>query len=320
MPPSLQCQSLSILHNAVSARTTTSASRAAIGIAALTVASRTQSFSTSSVRSRVVVPPESPLYITVPTPPQSSEEKLPPVRGHLPRPRQIFKQRGGYRKLDPDFVDRTAPLSHSQLLGRKPKSEVQAQKWELAEARRQSLAEGIKGLWERKSTHDRERFQQSRMRFLRNRRDLRRPDRLDDVFTRATILGATAKVTEVAPDPSRFELAEKAQEAHATKLAQKSEARQDALAQLYMASSDFIVDEAELEARVNDIFDNPKFVMTTMDKNESQWGYGAPISISNLRRMMEDSNLGDSRDSKQATLTTTRQKQLAEELTGGKME
>ena len=287
---------------------------------AITLASRCQAFSTTNTRSRVVVPPESPLYITVPTPPQSSEEKLPPVRGHLPRPRQIFKQRGGYRKLDPEFVEQTAPLSHSQLLGRKPKSDVQAHKWELAEARRRSLAEGIKGLWERKSTHDRERLQQSRMKFQRNRRDARRPDRLDEVFTRATVLGATARATGVALDPERFERAEKAREAHASKLAEKSEARQDALAQLYMASSDFIVDEAELEARVNDIFDNPKFVMTTMDKNESQWGYGAPISISNLRRMMEESNLGDSRDSKQATLTTTRQKQLAEELTGGKME
>ncbi len=186
----------------------------------------------------------------------------------------------------------------------------------MAEARRKSLAEGIQGLWDRKEKHDREHRRHSMFKFQRNRKAGRKPEPLDEVLTRSTVLAATAGVTKVIPDPQRFRRAEQARQAHASKLSQKSEARQDALARLYMASADFIVDEAELDAKVRDIFDNPKYLHTALDKTDSQWGFGAPISISQLRRMMEDTSL----ESKKSTLATTRQKQLAEELMGGKMD
>ncbi|KAH8899196.1 hypothetical protein GQ53DRAFT_741297 [Thozetella sp. PMI_491] len=316
MPAPLRCQPLCGLPSALSARAMASIPSKTRAVAAATVVSSTRYFSSTRVQSRIVVPPESPLYITIPEPPQSSEERSAPVRGHLPRPRQIFRQRGGMSKLDPDFVERTAPLSKKQLTGDKPKSEVQLRKWEMAEVRRKSLAEGIEGLWERKHTFDLERRRRSQIKFQFNRRAARRPDALDEMLSHSTVLGATSTVTKVALDPNRFQVAEEARQAHAEKMAQKSEARQDALARLYMASADFIVDEAELETKVNDIFDNPKYLNTALDKTESQWGFGPPINITQLRKMMEDTGL----DSKKSTLATNRQKQLAEELMGGKME
>ncbi|KAM7191807.1 hypothetical protein V8F20_009170 [Naviculisporaceae sp. PSN 640] len=266
------------------------------------------------------VPPESPHYIKVPVPPQSSETKLPPIRGHLPVPRKVFTRRDGLKpaRISPDYVSSIKPKSASEAAGLPPANQHEARRRVLAESRRKSLAEGLQGLWLRKRQSD----QSARDRSSANRRKniaaAQQPERLDEVLTRPTVRASTAAITAVLPDPDRFVDAEKAKLEHEAKLNVKAEARRDALCQMYMAASNFIVDEAELEERVNVLFgDMP--VGPRMDSAEdSIWSIqGAPSPLaasgSNFEAGAQNSM------SRITARTQIRQKLVAEALTGGKL-
>jgi hypothetical protein len=147
------------------------------------------------------------------------------------------------------------------------------------------------------------------------------PEALDEVLTRSTVRTSTTTDVGVVPDPLRFEVAEKAAAQHARQLARKAEARRDALAQLYVAAQSFIVDEAELEERVNTIFVADHHQMGGMDRGMSIWDVQrAPVSVGDLRSdlMGTSTNLLDLKK-RSAFKTTQRQKTVAEELTGGKL-
>ncbi|KAG7292890.1 hypothetical protein NEMBOFW57_002935 [Staphylotrichum longicolle] len=280
-----------------------------------------RTFSTTPVASQAfAVPPESPKFITVPEPPQSAEPKLPPIKGHLPVPRDMFPRREGNRKVKPAYISAATQVSQAELAGKPPRSEEEARQRLMAAARRDAFTSGIQGLYVRKSQRVQRTQARSEARRQANQAAAAAPERLDDVLTRSTIREATLR-TSVAPSPERFAAAEAARARHQQQIEAKAEARRDALAQLYVAAQSFILDEAALEARVNSIFTEDYHKYGATDRAQSIWEqHRAPVSVSDLQADLvgQSSKLTEANAGPQIK-TTKRQKAVAEELTGGKL-
>ncbi|KAI1632187.1 hypothetical protein F4809DRAFT_653469 [Biscogniauxia mediterranea] len=296
------------------------------------------------------IPPESPLFINVPHPPQgqSIEERreLKPVKGYLPVPRTIFPKRDGHLKPRGWWLARATPEPTSprrlRLLSRdKPlkeqaqhdekgrprrlESEYQAYKRRMAALRREHLRSGVRDLWARKRRADTRRTKRQTALLASHREAMLAPEREDERLTRPTVPAALLQ-TAVALDPNRFERALESRARSEAIAARKSEARRDAIQELYMNARGFIVDESELEARVNDLF-SPDY----WRKKGTAVG-GLPISNiwdllgkpRSVQQMLSDVARSNSELIKSAetesTRTVKRQKLVAEELTGGKMD
>lgn len=281
------------------------------------------------------LPPESPRYINIPTPPQSEEIRYPPRRGHLPVPRNIFHSRksgslsasGAHHKANAVvWTAKAAPRSQAELRGEPPRNERDAWRRRLAESRRQSLQAGLSGLWRRQKQRVRHERARAAGVAERNRKAaLENPERLDDVLTRSSVRDATAKVTAVLRDPHRHERqAESA--ARTAALAQlKRESRRDALMELYQAAGKFIVDEQELQKRVDELFRPDYFKDEGYSYGsvnaENIWDVmGKPSTVQDMMSGITrtETKLYDSRRT-EVDRTTKRQKMVAEALTGGKM-
>lgn len=278
----------------------------------------TKTCTPSTLRTIVTIPPESPHYIRVPEPKQKTDPPPPRIRGHLPVPREIFPHRTSGRRLTSHaYIAKTAPRSQAEVRGRFPWGATAAQKRRDAAMRRRALSVGLRLLWQRKRKADAKAAQLSRIQGAANRRAALAPDALDDVLTRGTVRLSTAATTAVVADPLRFERAEAARERHAGIMGAKAEARRDALAQLYVAASEFIVDEAELVERVARLFDPEHHAYQKTQAGQNIWtAQGVPISVVQTRR--EAADLLKTKVPP-ASRTVNRQKKVAEELTGGKL-
>jgi hypothetical protein len=270
---------------------------------------------------QLAVPPESSKFITIPEPPQSSEPRLPPLKGHLPVPRDIFPKRDGNRKAKTAFLEAAMPLSKAEVAGDAPKSDAQARHRELAASRRTAYAAGIQGLYQRKKARVAKSTARSEARRRANLAAATAPEPLDEILTRGSIRAATALDTAVRPDPDRFAKAEAARARFAEQEALKAEARRDHLAQLYVAAGDFIVSEAELEARVNAVFTADRHRYGGIGAGESIWNTsGAPANVAQMQSVHSGTSTNAMEVKKAASFKTAeRQKLVAEELTGGKL-
>uniref|UniRef100_A0A1Y1LLM6 Uncharacterized protein n=1 Tax=Photinus pyralis TaxID=7054 RepID=A0A1Y1LLM6_PHOPY len=280
-------------------------------------------FSTSAPAQTIRVPPESPSYIRLPTPPQSDETKPPRIRGHLPVPREIFPRVESSRKIQPEYINKTAPRSTKS--SRESPSEAQEWKTALAETRRANLKEGLDALWLRRQEMDRSRNERVSHKFYKHNKAGAAPERDDDQLTRPTVLTAIMD-TKVYPDPDRFARADRSRTKVLAKEKQKMEARRDALMELYTSASNFIVHENELKAKIDEVFAEDYFRKRSEDGHRhgttgNMWGsYGKPPSIAN----MMESAIGTSTrimeaDQTESDRSAKRQKRIAEDLTGGKM-
>lgn len=270
---------------------------------------------------RLSVPPESPDYIQIPKTIQPNAERRPKLKGHLPIPRPIFSSREGNRRVTAEFMKQTAPISKAEKARRKPKSMNDARHRLMAASRRKALRAGLQGLWERKEQREKRALKRNTAKRNAHRAAALAPERSDDALTRATVRAATALTTAVIPDPERFAKAEAAAERHQAKMALKAEQRRDALARLYVAAGNFIVDEEELEARVNTVFNEKVFHTHAFASNTNIWDMqGHPITVAELKAEMTAAGHAFSFGAKSDLgKSTVRQKLVAEELTGGKL-
>lgn len=284
------------------------------------VASR--AFSTSA-HALEQVPPESPSYIRLPTPPQSEEKKLPRVRGHLPVPREIFPRMEGDRKIRADYIKQTVPKpAHKQ----KPKNETQEWKQAMANSRRQNLETGLKELWVRRNRRDAAQNERVSHKFLENHRAVKAPEREDDRLTRSTVLEAVLD-TKTYPDPGRFARAKESRVKVKAIEEAKREARRDALMELYINASNFIVNESELKEEIETIFAEDFFHKQGFDigrygSAQNTWDvWGKPTSIGNMLETTTgvSTKIMDFYET-EYDRSVKRQKRIAEEFTGGKME
>ncbi|KAK2074010.1 hypothetical protein P8C59_008247 [Phyllachora maydis] len=275
-----------------------------------------------------VLPPESPNYVLVPTPPQNAEHKPPPIKGHLPVPRDIFTRRtgGGPTKgaHAAAHVQAVLPRSAAEQEGRPARSAAEAARRADTDMRRRNLEAGLAGLWERHEATAGARAERGARRAAENRAAALAPDRDDDLFTRPTVSASTRR-TAVPLDPLRFERAEAARERTAAAARRKSDDRRDALAHLYMAAGSFIVDEAELERRVEAEFAAGVFQGGLGFNGESVWDvWGVPPSVADLVRDMDGisfpSRVAQNAHTDSHDRTAKRQMIVSEHLTGGKLD
>lgn len=323
MPPPIPRPSLCGLagrpSTSTASRTTTTGIRNSFSTTSST--SQTQSAPQSPAR----IPPESPKYISVPEPPQGTLVRRPPIRGHLPVPREIFPRKTGDRKLAPDYVMRATPLSLAEESGAAPRTELEAWRRRMAHSRRSALSAGLKGLYDRKSTSDNFRARKTKEKGEAHRQAATAPDRADDVLTRSSILASVAEQLAVRQDPSRFEAARASAKRTAKVHAARAEARADALSELYIAAKNFIVDEAELARKVDELFDENYFATKGVSDALSIWDTdGPPIKTNAMIDQQgygrdNPANIGYEMYQPDATRTARKQKIIAEELTGGKL-
>jgi len=317
MPPPIPRPSLRGVTSRASARST--------ACVALRSSFSTTTSTSQAPQSTTRIPPESPKYISVPEPPQATLIRRPPIRGHLPVPREIFPRKGGDRKVSPDYVARATPLSLAEQSGAPPKTELEAWRRKMAHSRRTALSAGLEGLYDRKSTSDALRARKAKAKGEAHRRAAAAPERDDDVLTRSSVLASVSAQLSVDRDPARFDVARTSRKRTARLQAARSQARKGALAELYIAAKDFIVDEAELARRVNELFDENYFATKGVSDALSIWDTdGPPIKTSAMvdqQAYGRDSplNMGYEMYTPDSTRTARKQKILAEELTGGKL-
>src|SRR5690349_21017449 len=113
------------------------------------------------------VPPESPAYIRLPAVPQAADPETTRVRGRLPIPRNIFPREEGSRKVQPTYLQQTAP---ERAVDVKPENDVQKWKLEMANTRRHNLQSGLEKLWVRHKRVERNRTQQLRHQLAEQRK------------------------------------------------------------------------------------------------------------------------------------------------------
>lgn len=288
----------------------------------------TRAFSATSLRQSTKIPPESPLYINVPTPPlsQAVEDQRPDRwarKGHLPIPRQIFKRQrpDGPDKHSAEFLANSAPLPTSARSQQPPSSEASAFKRRMADVRRRNLTEGIQELWTRKVQTDKERHDHRFAKLRHNHDAMVAPRRPDELFTDSSI-PASVLQTEVPRDPARFERALESAARTRSIGELKAQDRKDALQHMYMAARGFIVDEKDLEKEVDRLFRDDFFSESTTGsgrKSMNAWDlYDKPTTV---RQMMGDTLRTDNRaliaGQDESDRTVKRQLRVAEELTGG---
>ncbi|KAG6040828.1 hypothetical protein E4U41_006960 [Claviceps citrina] len=269
------------------------------------------------------VPPESPSYIRLPTPPQSDEAKPARVRGHLPIPRDIFPRVGGEAKIKSQYIEKTAARPAKPREGN---SKAQIWKAALADSRRNNLKDGLHALWTRRLQIDNDRNDRVSRKFQKHNKAGAEPEREDDRLTRPTILQSTMD-TKVYPDPNRFSRAAESRAKVLNSQIAKREARRDAIMELYISASNFIVNENELKSEIDKVFAEDYFRRQSNadyrhGTTENTWGvYGNPPSIGD---MTETSSGTSSKvmdlDVSEFDRSAERQKRIAEDLTGGKMD
>ncbi|KAI1459869.1 hypothetical protein F4805DRAFT_34255 [Annulohypoxylon moriforme] len=275
------------------------------------------------------IPPESPLFINIPNPPQDQSiealRDLKPIKGHLPIPRQIFKDRDSHLKPTRKWLAKAAPSPTSARSQLPPRSEVQAWKRRMAATRRENMRVGIRALYKRKQLFDQRRAEKQAAKIAENQAAAIAPEREDDRLTRASINASTLQ-TAVMPDPLRFERALASRERTNALLAAKSERRRDAIQELYMKARSFIVTESDLEAEVNKLFapDYWKNMGLSASGFEVRniWDLnGKPPTVSDmLNEVSRTSSTAVKSFETEKTRTLKRQKEVAEELTGGKLD
>lgn len=267
------------------------------------------------------VPPESPSFIRLPKVPQSTESKPERVRGTLPVPREVFSRADGDRKVRPEYMEQTAPRRTRE---RTVDNESQRWKKSMADSRRQNLEEGLQSLWERRETKEARRAEKLRRQQEAFRRAQEAPERRVDLMARGTILESIHD-TSVAPDPERFEKAERGRANVLAQAGARREARRDALMELYINASDFIVTEAELKEEVEKVFSEDYFTKQSKQyrpgATANVWGIeGKPPGIASMLENLTrtSTNLARANES-EFDHSVKRTKRISEEFTGGKM-
>lgn len=235
-------------------------------------------------------------------------------------PREVFPRKNGKRKVSTAYIQQTA----ARPTARQPRSKEQQEKALFAESRRKNLNQGLKELWTRHTQEKKLLALRSTRNHERNHAMATAPERTDDVYTRGTTLNALLD-TKVYQDDKRFPRADRRRDKNITLMSAKKEARRDALMDLYVTATNFITNESELRAKVDELFSEGYMKNLRESRNgtyevDNAWGaLGPPPSLNAM--LGANTRISHSQASDRASaLTTWRQKRISEAFTGGKMD
>ncbi|KAF2723939.1 hypothetical protein K431DRAFT_282636 [Polychaeton citri CBS 116435] len=277
--------------------------------------------------------PESPRYMPVPDPPQSTIPDRPSVKGVLPVPRDIFAGSRGKDLSDPAEIAKATPLPKHQKEPKKGSREEWKAK--LAVQRRQNLREGITALRARKTKTETALSQRGLRRQKENFRLAHAPEREDERLTAPSHgLDLDALYHGGLRDPTRAQRLETKRDNYARHQELKREARMDDLHTLYTNARHFIVSNQQLEDAIDAAFGTPAQPITfgrgssdpilrgfgsRNEPNHSIWAHGRPETVAEMAKTAEGGK-GVSGDAiGMASVNRERVRKIGEMLTGGKM-
>ena len=281
-------------------------------------------FSQKNIRqaTQASIPPESPKFIDIPQPPQRQARARRPIKGVLPVPRQIFP-RGSVDKTSAEYLAATTqePTTPKNMkLVDASTADYVAWKARFAENRRQNLREGLVELQHRKDIIDRRRRARSARKRAESERAVSQPMREDERLTSPSItrLLAPSCLSNV-PDPNFKQRIARKRKNVKNKERRRIDERRNALHSLYMNAGDFIVTEAALNSKVDEVFDEEWF---KINEGRSVWDKERDPP-NTVRELLKDANLKGTKagvfGAGYTTTTMDRVRRIGEELTGGKI-
>ncbi|QSZ32428.1 hypothetical protein DSL72_002002 [Monilinia vaccinii-corymbosi] len=261
--------------------------------------------------------PENPRFIEIPTTRQPDARGHRDIKGILPPPRNLFPNRG------PDKTSKKYLDAVTREPAKPPKNPNDYVAWRhrLATQRRESLKEALVQLHQRKLRQEKLVAKRSFAKRQANEKRLKAPQREDERLTNPTITEAMSKLqVGFIPDPEReAELAQKALRVQRRE-AEREERRKNALHTLYMNARSFITTEAQLNAKINDIFTEPFDQKATRKRNIWELLEKPPTVQDMLSSVNNVHKTAVAKYGHPAVLTGKRMGHIAEELTGGKMD
>lgn len=277
-----------------------------------------RTFTTSTLRSETA--PESPRYIDIPEPPQKTFPPRPRVKGTLPVPRDIFKSaRGGPNKATPEYIERaTQQAKATEPASSSAERSQNEYKQRMTDRRKQNFREGLLELQSRSNKA----LASSAARTLRKQEQraqlLAKAEREDERLTNptTTMLMQSLRREATLPDPNREERLVRMRANVEAKHAQQVEDRRDDLHTLYMHARSFITTESALDRRIEEVFTEDP---ANFHGGASIWQSNAPESIQQKLLIVNRSRKTEEDANWVVSATRDRVRQIAEELTGGKM-
>ena len=271
---------------------------------------------------QVSIPPESPHFIDLPQAPQQQARARRLIKGVLPVPRQLFP-RSGVDKTSSLYLanttqEPTAPKNVKSIDA--SAADYVAWKARSAATRRQNLREGLVELHHRKTVMDRRRRARSAFKRAESERAVSQPMREDERLTISSINPMmTPDCLANIPDPNFKERIARKRKHVEDKERRKIEERRNALHSLYMNARDFIVTEAALNSKVDEVFDEEWF---KTNEGRSIWDKEKHPQDT-IRSLLRDANRSGAKaglhNAGYTSITMNRVRRIGEELTGGKI-
>lgn len=268
---------------------------------------------TARHNSTSAIPPESPRYIDIPTPPQEKAVHQPFVKGVLPKPRSIFSPRGP-NKTTEAYLRAVAPEPSPRTLSPSstPVSELSAWKARQAASRRENLRSSLLELAARKSREDHYNATRSAIRTAETKALRDAPETDAERFTKATLLSSQDTTgTGTFSAAYREDYRSRRLSKYTKHLARAKERRRDNLHTLYMNAGDFITTEERMREEVDKAFDDKSQFNTEKAAGLNIWNLGVPETVSQ--------KYASRQNAEQKAVLRERMKRMAEALTGGKI-
>ncbi|KAF3004421.1 hypothetical protein E8E13_010365 [Curvularia kusanoi] len=278
----------------------------------------------SSTPAALALGPQSPNYIDVPQPKQPTFPLDPPVKGHLPIPRDIFKTRNPHPKESDVFLRRTTKDPKERKLPGpfSRDADVRLYKQRLAETRKEALKEGVKELHARKVTSEAQHLARIQKSGEQRTKLAMAPRREVDILTETSVSkGVRDFLAGTLPTVDKNIEARK--RAYERKQAAQQAVRESRLHDLYTNARTFIVSEDQLDKAIEEAFGTEEDPIGWDNRGQvglrssghhdglSPWNGPMPEGVGDMMHKL--------RSGEGVGLAKERMKKLAEELTGGKM-
>lgn len=234
-------------------------------------------------------------------------------------------------KADPEYLD-LATKEPKNRRAHALRDDRLAWKERMAETRRRNLREGIIAMRDRKIKQQTFLTQRSKQRQEEREALLAKPEREDERLTSPTIELELQKLLETASieDPDRGARLAAMRARVAQKAADRDEAQTSALHALYLNAREFIVNEAQLTAAIDQEFGTDQeprvWDMHHSDPSRSVWNLGRPATVQDMLNRANGkggngmSAVSSSTRGTSNVITKERITRMIEELTGGKTE
>lgn len=269
--------------------------------------------------------PESPNYIEVPKPLQPTGTPKRIIKGVLPTPRNVFKTRSDLPKESDEFLKLSTPdPAKPPMPGKYNRdAEIRLYKQRLADSRKLALRQGVKELHERKTTTEQKERADMKVYFAERRAAAMAPPREVDVLTQTSVSKSIRDFLEdKLPSTSRLNITDARRKAFKRRMAKHQSVREARLHDMYTKAREFIVNEEQLDAAIEQEFGTEEAPVGWDGKGQqvvgqagefgkSPWAGPMPEGVAELlKKLKGGEGVGLARE---------RMKKVAEELTGGKM-